>query len=441
MGGQLRLVAKIVLLTAFLATPVHGQQNFSSTIETFSPAVVTVLSYDGKGKHLGRVTGFFLNEAGEVLTAHHALRGATSVEVVTAAGELLPVRGVVAEDVEHNLVLLATPGKPSGSPAALAVSALPSLGKMVTVIGSHRRDREPVQYGTITQVKELPSFGRFFRIDTRHPADPGSLVVNMEGTVVGVTISQVENPGSGTVAVPYQVVSRIGETGSPGPAAGGVFIEASPSRDYYFTGMQRIWEGRFMNALSFFRSAVDADSSFAEAWFMLGYCNSRAGKHHLAAESYRQALRFRPGVAEAHFTLGNAYGKVRCFQDAAESYERAVALKPDDVNVWFKLAMAYDRLGWNTDATATFKRAVCRQYDDLSPGDGACRETAFDRFEELMFAYTDREWTDDLVAEEHFQRGLTYLMLARMELSLQEYEVLRKMERKEAARLYKLISP
>ncbi len=441
MGGRLRFVGKIVLLTAFLATPVHGQQNFSATIETFSPVVVTVLSYDGKGNHLDRATGFFLNESGEVLTAYHALPGAASVEVVTAAGEVLPVQGVVAEDVEHDLIILATPGKPTGSRAALAASSLPSLGKMVTVIGSPRRDREPVQHGTVTQVKKLPSFGRFFRIDTRHPAEPGSLVVNMEGTVVGVTISHGESLGGGTVAVPYLVVSRIGKTGRPGPAAGGAFIEASPARDYYFTGMQRIWEGRFMNARSFFRNAVDADSSFAEAWFMLGYCNSRAGKHHLAAESYRQALRCRPGVAEAHFALGNAYGKVRCFQDAAESYERAVVLKPDDVNIWFKLVMAYDRLGWNADATATFKRAVCRQYDNLSPGDGSCRGTTFDRFEELMLAFTDREWTDDLVAEEHFQRGLTYLMLAKMELSLQEYELLRKMESKEAARLYKLISP
>ena len=441
MGRQFRFVGGIVLLAVFLAAPVQGQQDSSSTLETFSPTLVTVSSYDGKGNHLARATGFFLNENGEVLTTYHALRGAASVKVVTAAGEVLPVRRVVAEDVEHDLILLATPGKPISSRAAPAVSSPPSLGKMATVISSPRRDREPVQYGTITQVKELPSFGRFFRIDTRHPAEPGSLVVNMEGTVIGVTISQVDSQNGGTVAVPYPVASRIRETGRRGPAAEGAFIEASPARDSYFTGMQRIWEGRFLNARSFFRSAVDADSSFAEAWFMLGYCNSRAGSHHIAAESYRQALRLRPGVAEAHFTLGNAYGKVRCFQDAAESYERAVALKPDDVNTWFKLAMAYDRLGWNTDATATFKRAICRQYDDLLPGDGSCRETAFDRLDEFMLAYTDREWTDDLVAEEHFQRGLTYLMLARTELSLQEYEVLRKMERKEAARLYKLISP
>lgn len=242
------------------------------------------------------------------------------------------------------------------------------------------------------------------------------------------------------MAVPYQAAARIREAGTR-PASGGAFTEGSPARNHYFTGMQRIWEGRFMNALNFFRSAVDADSSFAEAWFMLGYCNSRAGSHHIAAEAYRQALRLRPDVAEAHFTLGNAYGRIRCFQDAAESYERAVALKPDDVNTWFKLAMAYDKLGWTADATATFKRAVCRQYDALSPGDGSCRDTAFARLDELMLAYTDREWTDDLVAEEHFQRGLTYLMLARMEHSLQEYEILRKMKREEAVRLYNLISP
>jgi TolA-binding protein len=433
MGVRFRFIWKVVLLTSILAAPVYGRQDFSSTVETFSPAVVTVSSYDSEGNRLARTTGFFLNEAGEVLTAYHALRDAASVEVVTAAGKALPVRSIVAEDVEHDLILLATPGKPIGSQAVPSVSSFPSLGETAAVIGSPRRNRKAVQHGTITQVKELPSFGRFFRIDTRHSAEPGSLVVNMEGAVVGVTISHGESLRGGTVAVPYQVAARLADKG--------VLIETTRARDFYFRGMERIWEGRFMNARSFFRKAVDADSSFAEAWFMLGYCNSRAGKHHIAAEAYRQALRLRPDVAEAHFTLGNAYGKIRCFQDAAESYEKAVALKPDDVNIWFKLAMAYDRLGWNADATATFKRAVCRQYDDLSPGDESCREIAFDRLEEFMHAYTEREWTDDLVAEEHFQKGLTYLMLARMELSLQEYEVLRKMDRKEAARLHKLISP
>ena len=87
----------------------------------------------------------------------------------------------------------------------------------------------------------------------------------------------------------------------------------------------------------------------------------------------------------------------------------------------------------------TFRRAVCFQGRDLGAGGESCYDEALDRFDELMASYLARDWVDDQVAEEHFQKGITYLMLTRMNLAREEYDTLRSLNRDHAAGFYKLL--
>lgn len=431
------------LLSLVIPSLSRAGDSVKSFIETYSSSVVSVISYDEEGKSLGHRSGFYLGETGEVITSYELFRGADRAEVKRADGLNLEVQKIVAEDRDRNIVLVRT-GR-NGRPVALQQSS--EIGKArirnrAVALGSCYIHGVEAMRGTIVEIRQLPFFGRYFKIDSSQPDLAGSLVLNMSGEPIGVVIYSSRVPENFSIAVPVEKALQLAdleETETFGNDLPGVGIEISPAWDLYFAALRRVWGGRYGEALSFLRDAVKADPGFAAAWFLKGYGATRLGRHHEAVEAYRHALRFHPDDAEAQFCLGNAYGRIKCYHDAADAYEKALSIEPTNVNVYFRMAAAYSRLGWQKEAADTFRRAVCFQGRDLGTGGESCYEGALERFDELMASYLERDWADDQVAEEHFQKGITYLMLARMNLAREEYDTLRSLNREHAAGFYKLL--
>jgi Tfp pilus assembly protein PilF len=75
--------------------------------------------------------------------------------------------------------------------------------------------------------------------------------------------------------------------------------------------------GNFKKASKYYKKAVRADSSYAEAWSNLGYTYRKQGNFSKAVKAYKKAIKLSPDLAEAHEYLGEAYVEMGKF-DLAE---------------------------------------------------------------------------------------------------------------------------
>ncbi|HYQ89428.1 MAG TPA: tetratricopeptide repeat protein [Candidatus Binatia bacterium] len=64
---------------------------------------------------------------------------------------------------------------------------------------------------------------------------------------------------------------------------------------------------KFGKALKKFKSAVDTDPTYFEAWNMVGFCSRKSGDLKRSFEAYEKCLLIQPEYAQAHEYLGEAY--------------------------------------------------------------------------------------------------------------------------------------
>jgi hypothetical protein len=80
-----------------------SSEDLTALVKQVRPAVVTIATYDSKGKSIGQGSGFFTSKDGEILTNHHVLKGAYSATVKTSDGKTHPVAAVLADDPDSDL--------------------------------------------------------------------------------------------------------------------------------------------------------------------------------------------------------------------------------------------------------------------------------------------------------------------------------------------------
>ncbi len=149
--------------------------------------------------------------------------------------------------------------------------------------------------------------------------------------------------------------------------------------------------GRGIEALPFFRRAVDLDPNFAMAWARLGVSYSNFGDQGQAAEHLRKAYALRERLSElerlyitSHY-YRNVTGEV---EKAIESYELWKRTYPRDFTPRNNLAVSYLEIGQFEKALAEAQEALRLQPDSAFPYDNvASAYMAMDRFDEAKAIY------------------------------------------------------
>ncbi|WP_163338998.1 tetratricopeptide repeat protein [Desulfopila sp. IMCC35008] len=90
-------------------------------------------------------------------------------------------------------------------------------------------------------------------------------------------------------------------------------------------------------ALSCFQKAVEFAPEMAEAWNNMGVAQDEFNKVEDAAICYRRAIELRPEYTSAHFNLGMSLQKLKQFEEAEQHYNRVLKTKPDDEAAQFML--------------------------------------------------------------------------------------------------------
>ena len=319
----------IIFLLCLTLAPSLAQENLSTIAKRIEPSVVVVLAYNKEGQTLNQERGFFVSQNGDLITDRRVLEGADHAEVRTTNGSLYPVRKVLAEDRELNLIRIWVE-IPTGTVRPLPLSSsLPRLGERIAVITSPSGQGKSVSYGMISAIHEIPALGKVIRvtapISSNFTVCP---VVNIKGYVIGIATYWVMEEQKVNFVVPSERVVRL-------KAGRGISLDEwevgreETAEGLYAKGLPFLWKEDYEKALPYFEGAIKEDPRYANAYFQIGYCNAQLGHYLDAFEAYEKAIQIQPNFALAHFFVGLVDLEVGDRPHALEEYKILKGLNRD----------------------------------------------------------------------------------------------------------------
>ena len=191
---------------------------------------------EGRGERRGLGSGFIVDPSGYIVTNHHVVDGASSIDVALADGRTFPGK-LVGSDAETDLALLKI--EASGLPAIpLGTSSTLKVAEPVMAIGNPFGLDHTVTVGIISGTGRVIGAGRyddFLQTDAAiNPGNSGGPLINTRGEVVGIADAIVAGPTGGSrgigFAIPIDlakpILAQLRETGKVTRGWLGVTIQA-----------------------------------------------------------------------------------------------------------------------------------------------------------------------------------------------------------------------
>jgi len=363
---------KLVHLAAFLCllplwpliqSPLIAAEDTVKLVKNVKPAVVLIQTFDANGQPTGNGSGFFINNKGHIITNHHVIEGAYSATVKTSSGREYPVEGIIAKDIEADIVKLLV-NIPDSNIVPLKLSTtIPSEGEDVIVIGNPLGFESTVSTGIVSAVRDIPAFGKILQITAPvSPGSSGSPVVNSKGEVIGVATLIMTKGQNLNFAVPSEKIGVLKESAKSASLTEYLVqtsaVDVNDAQKLYEEGLQKVWAENWLEALICFKKATHLNPHHASAWFQAGYCYCKLGRYIEAIEADKQAIKANPDNADAHNNLGFTYAELGRYQDAIEAYKQAITIKPDYDKALYNLGVAYFKFGRYQDAIETYKQFI-----------------------------------------------------------------------------------
>jgi hypothetical protein len=306
---QFRFLTLWIIFLYFIPAtiPSWAQENFSAILKRIEPSIITVLAYDKQGRMIQQGNGFFVGKNGDIITNRSVLEGADHAEVRAGDGMLYPLRMILAQDREVNLIRTWVEIPSRAVHPLPFLPFLPQLGERIAVMGGAAVPRKNASYGMVSAIQEVPALGKMIRV-TAHIASSfdASPVVNMKGEVLGIVTSWMIEGQKFNFVVPGERVLRL-KAGKGISLAEWEWGREETAEGLYAKGLPFLWKEDYEKALLYFKEAVKRDPRYVNAYFLIGYCNAQLGRYPDALDAYKKAIQIQPDFVLAHFFLGLIY--------------------------------------------------------------------------------------------------------------------------------------
>ena len=442
-------------------------------------AVVKITTYDAEKKPMGIGSGFFVDKGGVLITNYHVLNGAYAADVKTYDGREYQIQRVLAYNKTADLIKVKVKIPEKSVHRVEVTPDVPEIAERILVVGSPLGLDQTVSEGIVSAVREFPNVGKIFQMSA--PASRGSSgspVINMDGKVIGV-VSFILEPGQNlNFAVAGQSVLDLKDektvmtlpewtysvsTQKPGLAA-----------ELCKKGFEFSIRGKYKKALEYYKEAAQKSPDHAESWYGLGSCYVGLKQPPEAIKAFKKAIRTSPDKTRAHYYLGKYYQSLGRYKEAIESFQTAlkinrdygpayiglaeiysgqkrindekeaieqlVRIHPDYAASHYNIGITYGKLERYGDAIHAFKRAL--EIDPEIPGAyyhiGIMYGNLGNLKEEVAAYKQAIRMAPDFVPA-HFNMGLFYLNAGRKDAALEEYKILKKLDKKTADKLFDMI--
>lgn len=462
-----------VLLFAAAASA-SADQDLTGLVRKIRPAVVKIVVYDMDREISGLGSGFFINPQGHLVTNFHVLKGAFSAEVIAHDGEKYPIRTVISQIPDLDLIKVSV-DVPEVRWLDI-IGDVPEIAEQVLVVGSPLGLDQSVSEGIVSAVRELPALGKFFQ--TTAPISPGSSgspVLNMSGSVIGIVSFQSITGQNINFAVSAGNVLQMKDDPAMQTLAewtlGSSKEKPQLAEELCRKGVQLSFHGKSRKALSFYQDAAKKDPNDLAAWYGLSSCYNGLGRMDEAVDTLKKATRIHLGDPSLHYNLGNYYEKAGKSEEAIKAYKEAVRIDPNEADAYDRLGIAYGRLGRYKEAVRAHKQ-VLRIKPRSAPSHfhiGAAY-TALDLVNEAIAAYEkaislDPQYSkaytklgsllikagqpekgiemfkqairiDPDDAQAHLDIGFAYLASGDVPAAFQEFKILKRLDGEKSDRLF-----
>jgi tetratricopeptide (TPR) repeat protein len=465
------LLASIVLTSLSVA---QADQTLVDLVKKVKPGVVLIETFDKDNKPLSQGSGFFVNNKGHIVTNHRVLEGAYRATVKTSSGREYPVEGIVAKDLEADIVKLVV-NLPDVNITFLNLSTkVPSEGEDIVVIGNPLDLESTISSGIVSAVRDIPAFGKILQITASiSPNSSGSPVINSKGEVIGIATLVLKEGQNLNFAIPSDKIIALKET-SQIPIFKTLAADSNNTQLFYRKGLMELWQENWSAALTCFQKAKEVTPQDADVWFYLGIAYGELDRHQDAIESYKQAIRIKPDDAKAHCNLGNAYRNLGRYQDAIEACKQAIRINPNYAEAHFHLGAAYGMLGRRQEAIDAYKQAIkinpdyaephsnlgaayyelgryqdaieaCKQAIRINPNYASAHNNlggayaSLRRYQDAIESYKQVIRIKPDAAYAHYGLGAIYLITGNKGSAIEEYKILKTLDAEWANKLFTLI--
>jgi hypothetical protein len=295
-----------ILLAWIQPLPAFAQEN--AAVRRSESSIVDIRFYDKEGKILHQGGGFYISKDGDVITKRLLVEGIEKGDVRTRDGTYYPVRGVVSEDKEVNLIRISVKIPPRRVHPLPISASLPRLGEPLLAMSSSSGDGRPLAYGIVSVLREIPGFGKMIQVAPDFPRTADRCpVIDTRGKMVGVAIVEWVEGRALHFIIPGETLMKLLPPKQWTPLAEWEAYRVEIAEESYARGLPYVWKEEYEKALSYFLEAVKKDPRDAEAYFQIGYCNAQIGVYQDAVKAYQQAISLKPDFVMAHLLLGLAY--------------------------------------------------------------------------------------------------------------------------------------
>jgi tetratricopeptide (TPR) repeat protein len=410
------------LLLAFPFS-VKADEKLVELVKKIKPAVVLIQTFNDNNQPIAQGSGFFINNKGHIVTNYHVLEDAYRATVKTSSGLEYPVEGIIAKDADADIVKLVVNIPDANTPFLNLSEIVPSEGQDIVVIGNPLGLESTVSAGIVSAVRDIPAFGKILQITAPiSPGSSGSPVINSKGEVIGIATLIVKKGQNLNFAIPSDKIIALKET-SQIPVFNSLTADSNDAQQFYQMGLKEVWQENYVAALEYFQKAKEKNPQDSNAWFQVGYCYGKLGRHQEAMEFYKQTIRINPDYAEAHYNLGVAYGKLGHYLDEIESYKQAIRIKPDYAKAHCNLGVAYHNLGRYQEAIEAYKQTIRIEPDDA---DAHCNLGAayhkLGHYLDAMESFQQAIRIKPDFADAHSNLGVAYGELGRYQDAIESYK-------------------
>jgi len=183
-------------------------QSIPKLVKQTLPAIVTVISYDIKGKPLGIGSGFFI-EKSLIITNFHVIDDASFVKVKPYDGKIYEAK-IIFKDESHDLAIIKLDDSYQATKELTLNFDLPRIGEHVLVIGHPLGLEQTVSDGIISGIRKKDKKLELIQITA--PISSGSSggpVLNLKGEVIGVATLYLIKGQNLNFAVSSKHLSRM----------------------------------------------------------------------------------------------------------------------------------------------------------------------------------------------------------------------------------------
>ena len=303
------------------------------------PAVMLLVVSDANGKEIATGTGFLVSSDGKLITNRHVTREGYTAIAKADNGTKFIVVGVLAEDLENDLVLLRLGPERTGKSGEMAPNQqlpnvdlrdLPCLslhggeeievGARVAVIGSPLGLEGTLTEGIVSSFRDFAGQKKMLQITAAiSPGSSGSPVLNSKGEVIGIATSIARGGQSINFAIP------VGTARSLLSKDTGKLLSLSAESDRDFVLCQQLPLPP-QEKLDMIKRVVRRFPENQDAYAMMALFHSQLARNTQAVADALAGVRAKPDSFESWDSLGGAYDALGEYASAAFAYREALTL-------------------------------------------------------------------------------------------------------------------